>query len=144
MLRSAFELKIPPPLVGLLCMAGMYYLAPLSLTTLSIFSLNVIGFVVCLVTGFVIAFSGVIRKVKTTVNPLQPEKSTALVTYGIYNFTRNPMYLGMAISILGFSLLLMSFVSLIGVLVFIGFIQRFQIKPEEQALSQHFGQSFTN
>jgi protein-S-isoprenylcysteine O-methyltransferase Ste14 len=35
------------------------------------------------------------RRAKTTVNPLHPEKASALVTTGLYRITRNPMYVGL-------------------------------------------------
>ncbi len=53
------------------------------------------------------------------------------------------MYLGMALAILGFAILLGSWLSLLGVVAFMLFIERFQIKPEEAALTERFGEQFT-
>lgn len=53
------------------------------------------------------------------------------------------MYLGMALAILGFAILLGSWLSLLGVAAFMLFIECFQIKPEEAALTECFGEQFT-
>ena len=54
---------------------------------------------VFLVVGIITAVAGIVEfsRHKTTVNPLHPEKTTSLVSTGIFQFTRNPMYLGMLI-----------------------------------------------
>ncbi|WP_052141055.1 methyltransferase family protein [Pseudoalteromonas piratica] len=108
-------------------------------------TLNFILFVLAVLLGVAIALAGVIsfRKASTTVNPLKPETASSLVTSGIFQYTRNPMYLGMAVAILGFAILLGSWVSLLGVVAFMLFIDRFQIKPEEAALTECFGGQFT-
>ncbi|MDE3272826.1 methyltransferase family protein [Pseudoalteromonas sp. G4] len=137
--------KIPPPVVGLFCMLGMYLVSDAEFTFEIIRTLNFKLFVIAVLLGVAIALAGVIsfRKASTTVNPLKPETATCLVTSGIFQYTRNPMYLGMAVAILGFAILLGSWLSLLGVLVFVLFIERFQIKPEEAALTECFGDQFT-
>ena len=95
-------------------------------------------------TGIAIAMGGVVsfRRAKTTVNPLRPEASAALVSTGVYSFTRNPMYLGMALVLFAWGAYLSSFWSLVGPLLFALYITRFQIVPEERALERLFGASF--
>jgi protein-S-isoprenylcysteine O-methyltransferase Ste14 len=94
--------------------------------------------------GVAIALSGVMafRRAETTVNPLKPETSAALVSTGIYSFTRNPMYLGMALGLLAWAVYLSSLWSLLGPLVFALYITRFQIVPEERVLDRLFQGSF--
>ena len=46
------------------------------------------------------------RRARTTVNPLRPEKASALVSSGIFRYTRNPMYLALAMALLAWGLLL--------------------------------------
>lgn len=79
---------------------------------------------------------------KTTVNPLQPSAATYLVQDGIFEYTRNPMYLGMAL-ILFAAVLLSGYVrSAIWLVFFIMYIQAFQIRPEEKAIRQKFGSDY--
>ena len=75
-------------------------------------------------------------------NPLKPETSSRLVTSGIYRHTRNPMYLGMAVVLLGWAAWLGSAWSLLGIAMFAAYITRFQILPEETALQRIFGAEF--
>lgn len=83
------------------------------------------------------------RKAKTTINPLQPERSTQIVSTGVYRVTRNPMYLGMALMLLGLAVYLASPWALLGPLAFATYLTRFQIRPEEQALTARFGAAYT-
>lgn len=131
-------------MVGLFCMAGMYLVSDAEFTFEITRTLNFKLFVLAVLLGVAIALAGVIsfRKESTTVNPLKPETASSLVTSGIFQYTRNPMYLGMAVAILGFAILLGSWLSLLGVVAFVLFIERFQIKPEEAALIECFGEQF--
>ena len=81
---------------------------------------------------------------KTTVNPLRPETSSKLIITGIYKITRNPMYLGMAIILTGWAVYLSNLILLVWVGVFIAYITRFQIQPEERALDKLFGEEFAS
>ena len=82
------------------------------------------------------------RRARTTVNPLRPEKASALVTSGIYRRTRNPMYVALAIALLGWVVWLEHPLALLGVAAFVAWINRFQIAPEERALRALFGPEF--
>jgi protein-S-isoprenylcysteine O-methyltransferase Ste14 len=99
---------------------------------------------VLVVSGAAVALGGVasFRRVRTTVNPLKPETSAALVTTGVYAFTRNPMYLGMVLILVAWAMYLSSVWSLLGPALFALYITRFQIIPEEQALDRLFGAAF--
>ncbi|WP_105170916.1 methyltransferase family protein [Pseudoalteromonas sp. T1lg24] len=79
---------------------------------------------------------------KQTAAEIDSKGQHALITSGIFQYTRNPMYLGMALAILGFAILLGSWLSLLGVVAFMLFIECFQIKPEEAALTECFGEQF--
>jgi protein-S-isoprenylcysteine O-methyltransferase Ste14 len=96
-------------------------------------------------SGIFVMLAGVIsfRRARTTVNPLKPETATALVTSGVYRYTRNPMYLGMLLLLVGWAVYLSSPVAFIGVLGFWLYIERFQIGPEERALSTLFRGAFS-
>jgi len=75
-------------------------------------------------------------------SPLEPEAATSLVTGGIYRYTRNPMYVGFAALLLGWAVYLAVPWVLLGPVAFILFITRFQIIPEERALSSKFGRQY--
>ncbi len=142
---AGLEHKIPPPVIGLLCASGMYaaaqYTPTLDMAPLWKWLL-VPAFAL---TGLALDFSGLLAFLRrqTTINPLRPEKSTALVTGGIYQLTRNPMYLGMACLLLAWAVYLQSPAALLGVPAFMAYITRYQIKPEERILEQLFGADFT-
>ena len=82
------------------------------------------------------------RRAQTTVNPHEPGTATTLVTSGIYAWTRNPMYLGLATLLLGWAIRLGTLSPFAGPLLFIPMIQRIQILPEEQALRARFGSDY--
>ena len=82
------------------------------------------------------------RSARTTVDPLRPEKASTLVTSGIYRRTRNPMYVALAIALLGWAVWLQQPLALLGVAAFVAWINRFQIASEERALRALFGPEF--
>ena len=140
----SLEHKIPPPVVGLLVASGMW-------------GLSLLGFQIPIaplpkyVLVFFIAAAGValdvmgilaFRRARTTVNPLKPERASSMVTHGIYRFTRNPMYLGMVMFLLAWAIHLAALLPFIGPLVFVLYITRFQIRPEERALKELFGDEY--
>jgi protein-S-isoprenylcysteine O-methyltransferase Ste14 len=94
--------------------------------------------------GIAVASGGVasFRRTRTTVNPLKPETTTALVVTGVYSFTRNPMYLGMVLVLLAWAVFLAAPWTLAGPAIFMLYITRFQIIPEERVLAELFGESF--
>lgn len=140
------ENKIPPPLVAILIASGMWWLStltPVILLTSTMKMILVIGFIV---VGIFFELSGVIsfRLVKTTVNPLKPDTASALVTSGIYRFTRNPMYVGLGAFLLAWASYLGSAWGIALITLYMAYIQRFQIAPEERALTALFKDEFTD
>ena len=97
-----------------------------------------------LLFGFAILTNAVLSFVrqKTTVNPLEPQKAERLVITGLYRFTRNPMYLGLAAILVGFALILQNVLALLGPLLFLISMTLLQIIPEERALSKIFGDEY--
>jgi protein-S-isoprenylcysteine O-methyltransferase Ste14 len=73
---------------------------------------------------------------------MTPSASSSLVTAGIYTVTRNPMYLGFAMFLLGWGIFLANPVSLLVIPCFVFYMTRFQIIPEERALQSLFGPDF--
>lgn len=81
-------------------------------------------------------------KIKTTVDPRVPQKSKHLVISGCYRFSRNPMYLGMVLILVGLATLLGNIPCLGLVAIFILYLGHFQIRLEEQALLKQFGNDY--
>ena len=92
--------------------------------------------------GFCLAGVLEFRRARTTVNPVNPAASSALVVRGVYRLTRNPMYLGFALLLLAFAAGLGKLSGLLAVMVFMAYLQHFQIRPEEAALRTRFGAAF--
>src|SRR4051794_39186552 len=102
------ELKIPPPVVALLVGVAMWGISRLAITVLGP-ALDLPRLTRAalaapfIVAGIVISLLGVatFRRARTTINPMKPDAASSLVTGGIYRFTRNPMYLGLTLGLLG-------------------------------------------
>lgn len=140
----ALEHRLPPPLVALLLGAGMWALARAWPAMAWPQTTPLIVCVGVVVIGLLVALSGVYQfaKARTTVNPLDPDQVSAMVTGGIYRYTRNPMYLGMLVVLIGWALFLSHHLVWIALPAFILFIHRFQIQPEERVLRARFGRAF--
>jgi protein-S-isoprenylcysteine O-methyltransferase Ste14 len=82
------------------------------------------------------------RGAGTTVDPLRPGRATGLVTSGPNAVTRNPMYVGMAGVLAAHALLRGGWRPLVPVAAFVAVIDRVQIRPEEQALRELFGEAY--
>lgn len=141
---NALENRIPPPLVLIVCLVLMKLISSNVAGHWQAANMQWIGGAIALL-GVAVAVAGVIsfRKARTTVNPLDPKKASSLVSSGIFQYTRNPMYLGMLLVSIAFGVALSSYWSFIGVVVFALYITRFQIVPEERAMKELFGSEFT-
>jgi protein-S-isoprenylcysteine O-methyltransferase Ste14 len=140
----ALEHRIPPPLVGLLVGAGMWALAGVGPRLHLPTGLRWSAVALFIAAGLAFDVLGIaaFRASRTTVNPLKPERASALVTGGVYRVTRNPMYVGMACLLLAWAVHLSAVLPFAGVVVFVLFINRFQIRPEERVLETVFGRDY--
>ncbi len=82
------------------------------------------------------------RQSKTTINPMSPDKTAALVTGGIYRFSRNPMYVGLVLLLTAWAIQLSMLWAFIGPVLFVIYINRFQIAPEERVMEAKFGDEY--
>lgn len=140
----AFELKIPPVAVVIIVATLMGLLAHLaSELDFSLPLRRILASTLALV-GVGVSMVGVwsFKRAETTVNPLKPETTSALVNSGVYRFTRNPMYLGFLMMLLGWAVFLANTLAAIGPPGFVWYMNRFQIIPEERALAARFGEAF--
>ena len=143
------ELKIPPPLLAVMTAGAMYGVAKL-LPTLALLptlpTLRTGAVLALVVVGASFDAAGLVafRRAKTTVNPMTPQRSSSVVSTGVYRFTRNPMYLGLVFMLTAWAVYLSSAWALLGVPVFMAYITRFQVQPEERVLAARFGQSYAD
>lgn len=82
------------------------------------------------------------HRAHTTFNPFRPESATALVTSGVFAWTRNPMYLGLSLLLFGWAIMLGTLSPFAGPLLFVPLIRHVQIRPEELALRRRFGSAY--
>ena len=136
------EHRVPPPLVGA-CVGALMFGGAWLLPVFAFRAPWVLGAAVA-TAGVLVSLIGVVQfhRARTTVNPLKPEEASSLVSGGIYRWTRNPMYLGMALALAGWGLYLGNFGALALVGLFVMYIDRYQIDPEERALAARFGDAF--
>lgn len=141
---DALELKVPPLALVFLFGALMWLISAYSVFTIALPWRSALALIFCTV-GFAIVLAGVLtfRRAKTTVNPLTPEATTTMVTSGIYHFTRNPMYLGFLFVLVGWAMYLSNLLAFALLPLFVWYMNRFQILPEERALGAKFSHGFT-
>lgn len=143
---EALELKIPPPLVMLLTALSMWLARRYAPSLDLIIPWRLAPAIALLIIGISLALAGVFafRKAKTTVNPTRPEATSMIVATGIYRFTRNPMYLGLLVVLAGWAVFLANGISFLILPVFLLYMNRFQIGPEERILSERFGSEYAS
>ena len=142
----SLELKVPPPVVALLIGGLMWAISLVGFAFSVAAPVRVACTVAAAVIGGIFSLAGVLafRRARTTVNPLKPETTSALVTGGIYRFTRNPMYVGLLFFLVAWAAYLLTPFALLGPLLFKCYITRFQILPEEKVLIAMFGSTFSD
>ena len=136
------SLNITPPvylLLAIVAMALLHFLFPG--IKVIVFPWNLFG-VLPLALGAIINLVAdkSFKEHATTVKPL--EDSTSLITNGVFGITRNPMYLGFVLILLGIAILFGSLTPYVVVLVFVIFIDAVFIKYEEKKLEGTFGQAW--
>lgn len=140
---ARLELKIPP-VVLLLAFAAVMKISARFATVLSWRDRAHVAAMVIMASGVLVALLGVVsfRRQRTTVDPRCPRRTSALVTSGVYRVTRNPMYLGMLLALLGWAVWLGELAPFLFLPLFVAALTRWQILPEERALAQMFPQEF--
>lgn len=143
---QAIELKIPPLGLFLLAFAAMWALAWFLPAAGFQLPARVLVVAVLLVMSGVIGAAGIIafRRHETTVDPMRPGKASSLVSNSIYRYTRNPMYLALALSLLAWAAYLANIAAAIVLPIFVAYMNRFQIRPEERALLESFGDDYAH
>ena len=135
---------IPPPVVALV-LALLMWLTPAVAGLVQIPDpVRVLSAVVLVSIGQSISIAGIIafRRAKTTVNPVKASLASSLVVQGVYRYTRNPMYVGLLLTLLAWAVFLANPFAVLWVVVFVLYITRFQIIPEERVLASLFGAEY--
>lgn len=141
---SPLELKVPPVVVVAIA-AGLMWIIAFMLPAMTLaLPGRIPAAALAVVIGVAVSLAGVaeFRRARTTVNPLNPASASSLVDGGVYRVTRNPMYLGFALALLGWGVFLSNPVAFAILFAFVGYMNRFQIVPEEKALESLFGDAF--
>ena len=134
--------KIPPPIITLICGLSIYFSRPLFSEKIYIYS-NIISILFFFFgSAFLVFALSSFKKQKTTISPLQPEKASALVISNVYKYSRNPMYLGMLFILISLAISYNIIGGIIAISIFIFFITKFQIKPEEVQMEKLFGEKY--
>ena len=138
------KLKIPPALVaaiiaGLMRMVSVY----LPFGSLTLFGAYwVAGLLV--VAGGVLGMVGLFQFYRngTSIDPHNPQKTRSLVTGGIYQYSRNPMYLALFFLLIAYASILQNVLNLVLLPLFIWYMNRYQIIPEEEVMEEKFGDEY--
>jgi protein-S-isoprenylcysteine O-methyltransferase Ste14 len=126
-------------LISVVVMVALHILFPVA--TVIPLPWSVLGIVpLACGVGINIVADNALHKAQTTVKPF--EESTALVTNGVYLFSRHPMYLGFVLILLGIALLLRSLTPYVIIPVFAILMDRTFIEVEERMLEERFGQTW--
>ncbi len=139
-----WELRIPPALIFLFFGALMFLLAQwLPVGHFDFFGREWLQWAL-LGLAFLVGLLAVFKFVRegASLNPRHPERATKLVTRGIYNYSRNPMYLSLLMVLLAWGLYLGNAFNTLVAALFVAFMNRFQIGPEERVLEEKFGAAF--
>jgi protein-S-isoprenylcysteine O-methyltransferase Ste14 len=141
---DSLELAVPPPVVTLVIGLAMWLLAFLFPQLALPFTGGEITAVLIALLGLSISMAGVItfKRARTTVDPRKPADASVLVTSGVYRISRNPMYLGILLALIGWGVFLGNALALLCAFLFIPYISRYQIRPEERLLQVRFGTAF--
>jgi protein-S-isoprenylcysteine O-methyltransferase Ste14 len=136
--------RFPPPLIYIIgLVVGIYAGGALNLSHLGLsHGLRNVLSGVFLVAGIIVMFAGagLLRSRKTGIIPFKP--ATCLVDTGIYGVTRNPMYLGMALTYAGLAILFNSLAALVLLPVVLAIVQMQVIAREEAYLERAFGRDY--
>ena len=137
------NVRIAPPILTLFHIIAAFLLARLIPLPFGVprilenvgFALVVIGFLFGL--GAVFAF----RRARTTLDPYHPVSS--IVTSGIYGFSRNPIYLGFLLMVIGIPLNTGTYWGVVLAPLFILLCNKLVIEHEEAYLEKKFGETYT-
>jgi protein-S-isoprenylcysteine O-methyltransferase Ste14 len=138
------DLLIPPPVVFAILAAAMWAINRSLVVGRIDSGLLTLGAGALLIAGALVMAMAVksLFTAKTTINPLKPSRTSRLITGGVFRYSRNPIYLGDLLILAALAVWLGQPANLALLAVFVWYIDRFQIRPEEKALSALFGAEY--
>ncbi|MEE4216386.1 MAG: isoprenylcysteine carboxylmethyltransferase family protein [Xanthomonadales bacterium] len=141
---SKLELRIPPVGISLLFAAAMWLVSAFTPAYSFDPAFRLVVIALLMAAAAVFGLGGILsfKRAGTTVNPLDPEKSASLVSSGVYRFSRNPMYLALLLVLLALGVFLANVNALVIAALFVPYMNRFQIGPEERAMEKLFEPQF--
>jgi len=141
---DTLELKIPPAIVFALIGWLMWWIASIDPIQFVDAELGRTLFWILSGIGVLFGVAGLYSfyRARTSIDPHMPDKTSSLVTSGVYRISRNPMYVGLAIILCAWAIRLGSLISMAGVVLFVLYITRFQIIPEERVMEEKFSAEF--
>ena len=135
---------IRPPIFALFLIiisVILHYTYPIKI--IFIFPYNLFG-LTGIIIGLCIAFNGKKTFQKLGAPVIPGTKPLIIVKEGLYNYTRNPMYLGFIIFLLGLAIIIGSISAFLSPIVFFIIINFFYIPFEEKLMEKIFGKEFLN
>lgn len=141
---KTLELKIPPVVQVLVTAGLMWALAVVFPMRGLVFPASHLLALAIAAPGAVFVLLGVLafQSAGTTVDPRAPEQSTQLVVSGVYRISRNPMYVGFLLILMAWGVFLSNLVSCAVIPLFVVYLNRFQIVPEERLMRGQFGKAY--
>lgn len=141
----SLEHRVPPPVVMVACGFLTWLLARAAPTLHVSVPAGTAVALLLGAAGIVVNAMGILafRKARTTLDPFQPGTASTVVDSGIFRMTRNPMYLGLLLLLSGWAVYLSNYLGVLGPVAYVVYMNRFQIGPEERALAEKFGESYT-
>ena len=134
--------KIPPPIVTLFFGLCIYFSRD-CFFSYEYKLLDTLSYMCYLIGLFILILAvNSFKKHSTTVNPIKIENASSLVTSGVFEYSRNPMYLGMVMILFGLAVMLNLVGGILFVVLFMIYITKFQIRPEEEVMERLFGEDF--
>ena len=126
------EHRIPPPIVVLITAAIMWLIARITHVVPTNSNVRYLTAALLVIAGVSVVLTGMsrFRQAGTTINPVAIERASSLV------------YMGLCVILTGVAVFLAAPYALLGLVLFVWFIGRFQIQPEERAMRTLFGTTY--
>ena len=140
----SLETKLPAPLLAAFVGASMKFYATAWGIVIDPTPWRMqVGVGIAVISGLLaLVATATLWRARTTLNPYQPARAASLVTGGVFRLSRNPLYLSLLLLLVAYAIRLDSPAVWLAPVLFLAYVTRFQIRPEERALEAKFGQAY--